>query len=1188
MIRIILFAAVSFVASATLAEAATLGLLTYEIDGDSITITDCDPSAYGELTIPELIESKPVATIGWRAFAFNRGLTLVNIPTTVTTIEDFAFDNCNALINVSIPSSVTSIGERTFRGCSLVTSVFVPASVTSLGPGVFTDCDSLLGIDVAPLNPFYSSLDGILYDKTQLSLLGYPTGRADGFEVPATVKHIGDWAFYSCKSLSNIVIPESVESIGRSAFQDCDQLESIEIPASITSVGISAFSSCGALTTVVVPSSVMILGDSSFSSCGSLTSVSIAPGVTTIGERAFASCVMLATISLPSTVTSIGRATFDLCHSLSEIQLPASVRNIGSGAFARCRSLDTIEVHSDNPSFTSAEGVLYDSEMKSLIGYPAGRVGGFAIPEGVESIGELAFGFCDYLDNLSFPSTVVEIGEKAFQRCRALPDLPLHSGLKRIGESAFDQCHGLIDVIIPSGVEMIGPRAFSNCADLTTISVPATVTEISEGNFGRSHSLTEINVDSSNQFYSSIEGVLLDKDSTVVFSCPRGKAGGFDVPSTVTEIGPEAFYGCHALTEISLPSGLRTIGRNAFSWLGSLQNLVLPMGLVDIGNRAFEDCDKLSSITIPATVASIGSTPFRYCENLAEIDVEIGNVVYSSDDGVLYNRAKRRLIAYPGAKEGSFEAPNTITEIESYAFADCIGLSEVILPEGDIKIGVNAFSSCINLTAIVIPPGVQRIADGVFSNCTRLERISIPTSVTSIGERAFLNCSSLRDISIPNGVKVIPYQTFSGCSELTSVSTPSSVEAIGDFAFRSCNKLSEMVLPERLTVIGSFAFESCEALTGISIPLRVALLNSNAFSDCSNLMRVTIAGDSPRLGHDVFDGVATDAIALVRPTSTGFSETFGGLPVVVETGVVGRYLSYQGSVFSDNDAIAEDKLALLPGQKASFDHYSSYNKGINGIVVDVSLLAEPGQIDAGDFRFHVGNSNDTTSWIVAPDPSSVEVELGGGEGGSDRIKIIWPYNAIEKQWLRVAILSNAHSGLLEDDVFYFGNAIGDTGQDLARAIVTISDENAARHNPRNFLDPALIDNPHDFNRDGLVNISDENTARQHGTNFLTELIMLDLTSVIRSGPSRASVVELDRHMSVGERLSIQRSSRRDEFLIEARFPLGKKFQLQQRSSVVGREWRLIGGTVQGRGEEVNRWLVPAQEEHGIYRILPSR
>lgn len=325
----------------------------------------------------------------------------------------------------------------------------------------------------------------------------------------------------------------------------------------------------------------------------------------------------------------------------------------------------------------------------------------------------------------------------------------------------------------------------------------------------------------------------------------------------------------------------------------------------------------------------------------------------------------------------------------------------------------------ITIPELIESKPVETIGRAAFAGINGLTRIHVPVTVTSIGLRAFQDCASLRSASIPNGVKVVPYQGFSGCTVLTSVSLPSSVVAIGDYAFQSCNNLSEVVLPSGLTLIGKSAFDSCEEMTGISIPPRLALLNDEAFSDCSNLMRVTFARDSPSLGHDVFDGVAADAKAIIRPTSNGFGETFGGLPVIVETGVVGRYLFYQDSAFGETDAIAIDKVALLPGQKASFDHYSSHRRGINGVVLDVSLLAEPGQIDVDDFRFHVGNSNDMTSWSAAPDPLSIEVELGGGNGGSGRIKIIWPNHAIEKQWLRVTVLSNADSGLIQDDVFYF-------------------------------------------------------------------------------------------------------------------------------------------------------------------------
>ena len=214
--------------------------------------------------------------------------------------------------------------------------------------------------------------------------------------------------------------------------------------------------------------------------------------------------------------------------------------------------------------------------------------------------------------------------------------------------------------------------------------------------------------------------------------------------------------------------------------------------------------------------------------------------------------------------------------------------------------------------------------------------------------------------------------------------------------------------------------------------------------------------------------------------------------------VVDRWIFYNESSYdndeaslneSDDAAIATDKSPLLDGQLANFANYTSYSKGINGIIVDIADL--PGLPIADDFVFKVGNSQDVSSWVLAPEPTAISIRQGQGIDGADRISIRWDNNAIEKQWLQVTVKSSAATGLSQDDVFYFGNAIGETGN--ASILVNISDENGARQNPRNFLDPAPITDAYDFNRDEAVDVSDENIARQNSTNFLTALAVLDLT-----------------------------------------------------------------------------------------------
>ncbi|MBN2477479.1 MAG: hypothetical protein JXB62_22930, partial [Pirellulales bacterium] len=217
------------------------------------------------------------------------------------------------------------------------------------------------------------------------------------------------------------------------------------------------------------------------------------------------------------------------------------------------------------------------------------------------------------------------------------------------------------------------------------------------------------------------------------------------------------------------------------------------------------------------------------------------------------------------------------------------------------------------------------------------------------------------------------------------------------------------------------------------------------------------------------------------------------------TVVLGRYVFYNHSTFDGNDpaadehddaAVATDKVALLPGQTASFQNYTGYARGINGVMVDIASLT--GTPIAADFAFKIGNDDDPGAWATAPEPSSIAVRPGEGLGGSDRVTLVWSDYAIQKQWLQVTVLATERTGLAVPDVFYFGNAVGEAGNSPTDARVDAADMLLARNNPRTFLDPAEIDCLCDFNRDGRVNATDVLIARNNHTDFLTALRLISV------------------------------------------------------------------------------------------------
>jgi hypothetical protein len=208
---------------------------------------------------------------------------------------------------------------------------------------------------------------------------------------------------------------------------------------------------------------------------------------------------------------------------------------------------------------------------------------------------------------------------------------------------------------------------------------------------------------------------------------------------------------------------------------------------------------------------------------------------------------------------------------------------------------------------------------------------------------------------------------------------------------------------------------------------------------------------------------------------------------------------------SDDSAIATDKTAYFweDAGAATFANVSSYSKGINGIMVDIA--GPHGSITAADFIFRVGNNNSPGTWATANAPSSVSVRAGAGQGGSDRVEIIWaPGTAPTKQWLEVITKANANTGLAQKvgypvgqgDAFFFGNALGNSGLGDTAALSTVNatDENGARLNPANLGNNIPITNIYDYTRDAQVNANDQNASRLNSTNVATALKYINLTT----------------------------------------------------------------------------------------------
>ena len=243
---------------------------------------------------------------------------------------------------------------------------------------------------------------------------------------------------------------------------------------------------------------------------------------------------------------------------------------------------------------------------------------------------------------------------------------------------------------------------------------------------------------------------------------------------------------------------------------------------------------------------------FRFCTNLESINVDVNNNIYSSIDGVLFNKEQDKIIFFPYNKSDSYEIPDSVTSIGALVFCDCSSLESVTIPNSVTSIGAWAFCACSSLESVTIPNSVTNIDIGAFCACSSLESITIPNSVTNIGESAFESCSSLESITIPNRVTRIDDSTFWGCSSLESITIPNSVTSIGAWAFCACSSLESVTIPNSVTNIDIGAFADCSSLESITIPNSVTSIGESAFENCENLKSVYLPNKNFEIGEQAF------------------------------------------------------------------------------------------------------------------------------------------------------------------------------------------------------------------------------------------------------------------------------------------------------------------------------------------------
>lgn len=655
-------------------------------------------------------------------FYINGDLT---IPSDIAKIPAYAFINCQNLTNVAIPDGVTSIGDYAFYNCSGLVSATVPSSVKYIGSSVFSSLYNNTYLEMFNYEGSAGEWLTIINNSNIEENYSLPNINAENFyingdlTIPSDIAEIPAYSFQNCKNLKSITLSNSVIRIGECAFSGCGLTEII-IPDTVISIGDFAFYECESLTSATIPNSVKYIGDSIFANLnldtinyeGSaeewLTIISnsaddeyysppnsnsenfyingdltIPSDITEIPSYAFRNCKNLTAVTIPDSITSIGTWAFGNCYNLTSVTIPNSVKYIGDSIFANL-NLETLDYGGSVAEwltviYNSAAGGYYSPPNSYAESFYINGKGDYTISSEITEIPAYTFSSCKNLTSFNIPDSVISIGDYAFYNCEGLTDIDIHNKVTSIGNNSFCYCSSLKSVTIPNSVTSIGYNTFSNCVSLTSVTIPSNVKAIGSSSFSGSNSLKEILVDSANKNYCSVDGVLFNKDKTELVSYPNGKSDSlYKIPESVRDICDFAFSGCSNLKNLTIPDSVTSIGVYSLSHCSSLESIKMGGGVADIGEAAFIDCSKLKNIYVDSS-----------------------NKNYCTVNGILFNKDKTELVAYPNGKsDSSYKIPESVQSINDYAFYICNAINSVIISKNVNYIGYMSFVECKNINDV--------------------------------------------------------------------------------------------------------------------------------------------------------------------------------------------------------------------------------------------------------------------------------------------------------------------------------------------------------------------------------------------------------------------------------------------------------------------------------------------------------
>lgn len=549
-----------------------------------------------------------------------------------------AFNYDLRIKEVVISDGITNISDYCFNQCSNLVKVTMGDDIVTIDSYAFDSCINIISV-----------------------------------EFPDRLENIGEWAFRSCGSLKNVIFPPNLRKIGWYAFGDCDSLVNIFIPNSVSSVGGNAFAFCENLKAINVGSGVTNLSNEAFVGSSSLEEINVSKEnmVYSSVEGVLYNKDLTKLLIVPDGISG-------------EVVIHGNTEEITYSAFRGCKKLSAIYVSSENLQYMSIDGIVYSADRKVLVVCPQNKTGSVIVDAKTEIISSYAFHNCKSLAQISLPDGLKYINEWAFRNCENLIYIDLPEGLLSIGAYALADCYSITNIILPESLEFIGEQAFAYNKKLEYTYIGANVDNLPNSAFYACDSLCSFTVSQNNKSYSSVDGVLYDKEKSVLYIVPNSINVDITIPETVSSFSYTAVSGCKKLSAINIDENnkyYKSVDGLVYSKDGK-RLIVCPRG-------------KKGSVYVAGGTEIIGRNAFYNC-------ISITNVIL----------------------------PYELKIIEDSAFKSCSKLEKINLPEGLLRIEIYAFDQCVELSEIIIPKNIAKISNYMLRNCG-LTELTLPETVQS-------------------------------------------------------------------------------------------------------------------------------------------------------------------------------------------------------------------------------------------------------------------------------------------------------------------------------------------------------------------------------------------------------------------------------------------------------------------------